>query len=394
MEIYQEVLSTELIRDSSIFNYTDVASFCIDRNFTYTPSYLYTNFETVNILIILPLLLFLAILTNLVFIIVVARAPRMRTTTNIYLVSLALADLLYTIIGITEKLHAYIRSPIYFDSAYSLDLWCAVMPLLKNAGLFASMFLVTVFSYERYEAVCHPLTKHSLSSKRRALKHITIACVLALILAATTVPAFANRVVACLKKLAEDEHSDIPDTIILCTPVKQRFELYNDFVQTLPFFLVMIFSNAAYVLIIIEIRGSARDAKLKRADSSRVIQESINITRMLIVNGVVFFILMAPFHILSLSGVISSIITGEYLLSEEAFRWIIQVVRVLAYCNAVVDPVIYSAVNPSYRKAMYQVICSLHILRRKRSNSFGTYSMSYLLTERDRRPSNVNETIT
>ncbi|XP_033110207.1 thyrotropin-releasing hormone receptor-like [Anneissia japonica] len=311
----------------------------------------------------------------------------MHTTTNLYLVSLAVTDLIYTTTGITEKIYKYLGSPIYGDFVYSLDISCMLVPLIKNTGLFASQFLVAVFSYERYCAVCHPLTSHRIGSKRRAYKHITITCVISLVLAASIVTSSAKRIVYCMVWPADEETLFLPDTRIICAPIKEGYMCYAEFAQTIPFFTVMIFSNTAYVLIIREIRSSARNTKLKRADSKRPIKESIQITKMLIINGALFFFLMAPFHTLSLCTMIGRMRGGIYALSDDTYRCLLQAFRILAYYNAVVDPVIYSAVNPSYRNAMHHVLCAPLKLKRKRQNS--SYSMSYLLSERDRRPSNT-----
>ena len=56
------------------------------------------------IYIIYPFLMILGIITNGAFCIVLARVPRMRTITNTYLVNLAVADLTFLIVAVSEKL--------------------------------------------------------------------------------------------------------------------------------------------------------------------------------------------------------------------------------------------------------------------------------------------------
>ena len=64
----------------------------------------YNVFDKIIILCILPVIVAFGLGTNASFLFVVARVPRMQTMTNLYLVQLALADLLFLLLTVSENI--------------------------------------------------------------------------------------------------------------------------------------------------------------------------------------------------------------------------------------------------------------------------------------------------
>lgn len=102
-------------------------------------------------------------------VIVVLRSRGMRTPTNCYLVSLAIADSMVLLASVPNGIIAY----------YLLgDVWiwgrvgCALFIFLQFLGINASSLSIAAFTVERYIAICHPMLAHKLCTVRRAKRII------------------------------------------------------------------------------------------------------------------------------------------------------------------------------------------------------------------------------
>ncbi|OTF71042.1 thyrotropin-releasing hormone receptor-like protein [Euroglyphus maynei] len=102
-------------------------------------------------------------------VIVVLRSRSMRTPTNCYLVSLAIADTMVLLASVPNEIISY----------YLLgDRWiwgpfgCALFIFLQYLGINASSLSIAAFTVERYIAICHPMLAHKLCTVRRAKRII------------------------------------------------------------------------------------------------------------------------------------------------------------------------------------------------------------------------------
>ena len=79
---------------------------------------------------------------------------------------------------------------------------------------------------------------------------------------------------------------------------------------------------------------------------------------MLVVNGVAFFVLLAPFELGSLFQLIASLRGGEnyiYLIRNGTARsYLMLLARIMSYSNAAINPLIYTAMCRRYRDAFKQ----------------------------------------
>ncbi|XP_021564443.1 motilin receptor-like, partial [Carlito syrichta] len=86
----------------------------------------------------------------------------MRTTTNLYLGSMAVSDLLI-LLGLPFDLYRLWRSrPWVFG-----PLLCRLSLYVGEGGTYATLLHVTALSVERYLAICRPLRARVLVTRRR-----------------------------------------------------------------------------------------------------------------------------------------------------------------------------------------------------------------------------------
>lgn len=106
---------------------------------------------------------------NIMFITIVNRNRSMRSPTNCYLVSLAVADIIVLVAAVPENIISY-----YLIGRLWLfgDVGCALFIFLQYLGINSSTLSLIAFTVERYIAICHPMTAQKVCSLKRA-KRIT-----------------------------------------------------------------------------------------------------------------------------------------------------------------------------------------------------------------------------
>jgi len=102
---------------------------------------------------------------NALVVAVVVRVPQMRSPTNWYLVSLALADIVLLVSAALPTLVEY---------HVGVDQWvfgagaCSIAVFAQYLGVNMSSLSITAFTVERYVAICHPFTARVADFARRA----------------------------------------------------------------------------------------------------------------------------------------------------------------------------------------------------------------------------------
>lgn len=123
-----------------------------------------TGFKVVSSLLI-GVIGVLGIIGNVMVILVVLTTRHMKTPTNCYLVSLAVADLMVLtaagVPAVTSSIFGY-----WVFGSYG----CGGITYFQYLGINASSASITAFTIERYIAICHPIKAQSLCTISRAKK--------------------------------------------------------------------------------------------------------------------------------------------------------------------------------------------------------------------------------
>ncbi|VDM94962.1 unnamed protein product [Thelazia callipaeda] len=111
---------------------------------------------------------------------VIAKCSFMHSTTNYYLFSLAVSDLLILLIGLPMELHDMLGStyPYKFGSII-----CKLRAFLVEFTSYASILIIAAFTMERWLAICFPLQILHTPTISRVFKVIPIAWSIAFIAA-------------------------------------------------------------------------------------------------------------------------------------------------------------------------------------------------------------------
>ncbi|XP_038055067.1 thyrotropin-releasing hormone receptor-like [Patiria miniata] len=312
---------------------------------------LYTAEDAVIVPILMSVIVGLGLLTNSIFLLVVIRVHHMRTATNHYLVQIALADIIYLIFGAGEKVVRFAVSPVNVDMKWMGTAGCLLVPLLRSLAYFAVLFFMAFVTREKYLAICKPLKYRAINGGQRVWTTLT-AWGAALLIAASLAPCSSVFSPYCITWPSAWIPSDLPSLAAQCRPVSEWLNTYNDVMQTFPFFLVMFLTLSMHICIIktLRVQVAAQTEDLQGPITARKMQTRRQVTRMLVLNGILFFSLLAPFECCSIASS-TRMYTTHQLLTSDQFSLLLQIARTLAYLQAAINPLVYYLLHPRYRKA-------------------------------------------
>ncbi|XP_023252612.1 cholecystokinin receptor type A [Seriola lalandi dorsalis] len=123
--------------------------------------------QTVRI-VLYSLIFLLSVLGNSLIIAVLVRNRRMRTVTNLFLLSLAVSDLMVSLVCIPFTLIPNLMRDFIFGIGI-----CKLVMYFMGVSVSVSTFNLVAISLERYSAICNPLTSRTWQTKSHAAKVIT-----------------------------------------------------------------------------------------------------------------------------------------------------------------------------------------------------------------------------
>ncbi|XP_003793562.1 cholecystokinin receptor type A [Otolemur garnettii] len=135
--------------------------FCLDRPH---PS---KEWQPAVQILLYSLIFLLSVLGNSLVITVLIRNRRMRTVTNIFLLSLAVSDLMLCLFCMPFNLIPNLLKDFIFGSAV-----CKTTTYFMGTSVSVSTFNLVAISLERYGAICKPLQSRVWQTKSHALKVI------------------------------------------------------------------------------------------------------------------------------------------------------------------------------------------------------------------------------
>lgn len=123
----------------------------------------YSSISLLTVITTACTVLFLVgVLGNVMTILVVSRYRDMRTTTNLYLCSMAVSDLLIFLCMPLDLYRMWRYRPWRFGA-----LLCKLFQFVSESCTYSTILSITALSVERYLAVCFPLRAKRLVTKRR-----------------------------------------------------------------------------------------------------------------------------------------------------------------------------------------------------------------------------------
>ncbi|XP_029448577.1 thyrotropin-releasing hormone receptor [Rhinatrema bivittatum] len=329
------------------------------------------EYQVVSIVLVI-LICGLGIVGNIMVVLVVLRTKHMRTPTNCYLVSLAIADLMVLVAAGLPN----ITDSVYGSWVYGY-IGCLCITYLQYLGINASSCSITAFTIERYLAICHPIKAQFLCTISRAKKIIifvwaftSIYCLMWFFLLDLNTRIYKDAIVVyCGYKVPRSYYSPIyllDFVVFYVVPMTLATVLYGLIARIL--FLNPIPSDpkessktwkndSAH-------QSKAYNSKMSSRCSNSTVSSRRQVTKMLAVVVILFAFLWMPYRTL--------VVVNSFLSNPYHENWFLLFCRICIYLNSAINPVIYNLMSQKFRAA-FRKLCKC---KQKRSEKPANYSVA------------------
>ncbi|KAK3087557.1 hypothetical protein FSP39_007513, partial [Pinctada imbricata] len=299
--------------------------------------------------ILSPLIVICGVIGNLFNIIVLCHR-KMRNSTNVYLMYLAICDTLYLIFMFVLSFVDCNKENMSFDAFHYIPYGRMASDLFGNSAVW----LTVVFTLERFFGVCYPMKGKTLCTVKKARVVSLLVFVLCL---CNTIPNLFEI------EVKEYEFNNTEGYILRCeaSELSKRksysigfYWWYVTFFSVLPFTFLFIFNS---MLI-----KSVWDANKRRQllANSRVIgenprqtMEQQRVTIMLITVVVIFLVCQLPWTVLLLFRVANDIAKPSITI-----RILGNICNLLVQINASVNFLLYSYFSSKFRRTFKGLFCA------------------------------------
>ncbi|KAI1905246.1 hypothetical protein AGOR_G00014140 [Albula goreensis] len=288
-----------------------------------TMQYLSGSLMTIVIPSIYTLVFIISLPLNTAAILMFAFKVRPKKTAVIYMLNLAVADLLFVLV-------LPFRVSYHFngnDWAYG-PIWCRVVTSAFYCNMYCSILLMTCISADRFLAVVYPIKSLTWRSQRRSMHLCAIMWLLAVV---GVMPILLSEQSARLHELGITTCHDVLDI----EQLRGYYHYYFPIFTTVFFFIPLILTTICYVRIIqaLRVKGVSMQAKRNRA----VVMAVTVLT--------VFVVCFTPTNILLLAHYVQF----AYQPSESSYAAYL-VFMCIGSVNCCLDPVIYYFGSSQCRK--------------------------------------------
>ncbi|ESO84041.1 hypothetical protein LOTGIDRAFT_91538, partial [Lottia gigantea] len=290
------------------------------------------------------------VLGNVFTCIVILKNKSMHTTTNYYLLSLAVSDITTLLLALPPDVSSIWEAyPWRFGTFF-----CIVKSFISEMTSYASVLTITAFTAERYVAICRPLLSQSLSSLSRAVKIIISVWIIAC-LCALPYPVHTR---VFYEVLHPETGEPLTDSLLCNIPAKWRSGMSYMFqFSTFAFFIIpMIVISIVYILIGVELWNSQLGIDNNKNKQAAIQASNARkaVLKMLVAVVIAFFLCWAPFHAQRLMTSYVSQWTNRLL---EIQTWLFYVSGVLYFVSSTVNPILYNVMSRKYRQAFKRTLC-------------------------------------
>ncbi|XP_076863954.1 galanin receptor type 1 [Brachyhypopomus gauderio] len=284
------------------------------------------NFIT---LLIFGVIFTLGVLGNSLVITVLARRKpgQQRSTTNIFILNLSIADLSYLLFCIP------FQSTVYMLPTWILgEFICKFIHYFFTVSMLVSIFTLSAMSVDRYIAIVHCRKSSSIRVARHALIGVVVIWILSLVMAAP---------VAYHQSIVESN-----DNSTFCWevwPDHDRRKIYVVFTFVFGYLLPLILISFCYAKVLNHLNKKLKNMSKKSEASKKKTAQTV------LVVVVVFCLSWLPHHVVHLW-----VEFGSFPLTQASFLLRVAA-HCLAYSNSSVNPVIYAFLSENFRQAYRQV---------------------------------------
>eukprot|EP00062_Callorhinchus_milii_P016495 gi/632967821/ref/XP_007900192.1/ PREDICTED: melatonin receptor type 1A-like [Callorhinchus milii] len=271
------------------------------------------------------------ILGNLLVVVSVFRNKKLRKSGNIFVVSLAIADLVVAIYPYPLVLIAI------FHNGWNLGyIHCQISGFLMGLSVMGSIFNITAIAVNRYCCICHSYTYDKIFSNKNTL------CYVVLVWALTCLAIVPNFFVESLQ---------YDPRVYSCTFAQSANSLYTVIVVVIHFILPISTVSYCYLriwILVIQVRR-----RVKPDNGPKINPHDFRNFLTMFVVFVLFAVCWAPLNFIGLAVAIHphlAVLIPEWLFIASYF---------MAYFNSSLNAIVYGVLNHNFRREYKRIIMAI-----------------------------------
>ncbi|XP_066207530.1 C-C chemokine receptor type 1-like [Saccopteryx leptura] len=268
---------------------------------------------------------------NILMVLVLLQHKRLKNMTNIYVLNLAISDLLF-LFTLPFRIHHYRKDSWVFG-----NVMCKLLSGLYYVGLYSELFFIILLTIDRYLAIVHAV----FAVRIRTVTFGIITSVVSWVLASlTSIPDFFFTHTLSIKG-----HyicaSFIPRTYY--SHWREFLALKLNILGLLLPLVIMIVCYTGIIKILLR-RPNERKSKA---------------VRLIFVIMIIFFLFWTPFNLTMSIYAFDDVLSVNYCNQKDQLALAIQVTAVISYMHCCVNPIIYVFVGEKFREYLHELFYSL-----------------------------------
>ncbi|XP_065361926.1 neuropeptide F receptor isoform X1 [Calliphora vicina] len=285
---------------------------------------------------------------NILVVLAVVRKPMMRTARNLFILNLAISDLLLCLVTMPLTLMEILSKYWPFGSCAVL---CKMIAMLQALSIFVSTISITAIAFDRYQVIVYP-TRDNLQTCG-AVSTLGVIWLLALLLAS---PLYI------IKRLI---HADIPPMlqelgihgVSFCIedwPLNHGRFYYSIFVLCFQYLVPIVILSAAYLGIYNKLKNRITVVTVQTTSSQRSAERGRRMKRtncLLISIAVIFGVSWLPLNIFNLYADMKRPAVTNDMMVMYAFC------HMIGMSSACSNPLLYGWLNDNFRKEFQELLC-------------------------------------
>lgn len=268
---------------------------------------------------------------NTAVIYVILKAPKMKTVTNIFILNLAVADALFTLVlPINIADHLLRHWPFG-------EVLCKVILTVDHCNIFSSIYFLTVMSADRYLVVLATVSSRRMPYRTYRAAQVISACVWLLVMV----------IVMPFTIFAHVDVSDGRSSCVLDFPapdgVWQRAS--RIYMLVLGFAIPVSTICILYSTMLYELLNMQLNSNAKALDKAKK-----RVTIMVFVVLAVCLFCWTPYHLSTIVALTTDLQPTPLLVGISYF------ITSLSYANCSLNPFLYAFLDDSFRKAFKKIL--------------------------------------
>ncbi|XP_073322756.1 neuropeptide FF receptor 1 like 2 [Pagrus major] len=327
---------------------------------TFSPYYQHSLYVASSYIIAYFFIFLLCIVGNTLVCLIVAENRRMRTVTNLFILNLAISDLLVGIFCVPTTLVDNLITGWPFSNSV-----CKMSGFVQGVSVSASVFTLVAIAVERFRCIVYPLhPKPTVFVAKAAILLIWVLAVLVMCPAAVALT--VDKVPFHYMVYNDDFNHTFP--LYTCYENftnPQMSKVYTAVLLVLIYLVPLTVITVMYLSISVKLSSSVvanRDQPLasatgpvagRRGGQPTISQKKIRVIKMLIVVALLFMLSWLPLWTLMMMTDYAGLDRDQLdLLTSYIFPF----AHWLAFSNSSVNPIIYGYYNENFKRG-FQAVC-------------------------------------